>query len=74
MPRDPILSGGERGRHQADAARAALAAGGHEAGLFQDSKMFRDRGQRHRKRLRQLAHSALGSREARQDRPAARIR
>jgi len=62
--------GGQPARHGAPGLRAH-----HETGVRQHVEMFHDRGQRHRERLRQLAHrNAVVLAKSRQQRAPRRVR
>ena len=67
---EPIVGVAHGFRPQAAAYDAAILLASDEPGVRQDVEMFHDRGQRHRKGLREFAHrKALAAAEPRHQRP-----
>jgi hypothetical protein len=52
---------------------ASIASAPKQAGLLQHAQVFRDRGERHGVRLRQMRHTLIATREMSQDTPASGI-
>jgi hypothetical protein len=67
MLRDPVGGGGERFRIEATAVDASFASALQETGVFENSQVFRDGGQRHIEGLREVGDAGFSKREASED-------
>ena len=75
VARDPVGRFAHGCRHEAAVVNASVPVAREQARPFEHLQVLRDRGQRHHKRPRELAHGRLGRLgEAGEDRPPRRIR
>jgi hypothetical protein len=67
MLRDPVGGGGERFRIETATVDASFAAALQEPGVFENSQVLRDGGQRHVERLREVGDTGFAEREPHED-------